>query len=789
MRMNNVGSGNGGGGDSGNTTRREKQSNIHRVVAKKLVDTKNQMNDLRRVPQPLSACGSIALGKSLEGTGAFLHAKLSSLPPSGGWLSAVVNGERNGNTAQKSSSEALSPEVTKILREGLSRAAELADSSGDSVGTSDLSSPSETNALLLSLLVRIVSDHVNESSAEEPGCPGSLGSLLANRKKNAASQPDSKANVNDKSKSGPNVIMEALLKLPPNALAAITPAALGAALGKGDSGDGKRNAKEEKVPNVPISAKEREHKSMDIDNEGNHQVGRGPSSGNQSSAEKSDIKKTTSSPTEKEKKENEDENNKKRTVALDKLFADLLKNNEKSEVTDALKQPILPEYFPDSAFAEHHHSASTDGISDQLADSHKLLLNAFLGDSRAGDLLKSVSSVSGSTLTPTLSTFSNSSKSYDAYFSDTAVEPQHLLSSAIINERIPNVDKLPYGFRIMDYFGQSLDFCFKTGEEMDFIQDHYHRVFNNFGERGRAQVRTEILRKIPGAVAGIRGMTEEANAIRQMTEGEDYLQGKQSSKTSNTPRKLHFGFSAPLTGYVQTAFQDSFYEPVPKSQKFSGRFGKSWAPLRELLDTQFPVTGDWMSGVRGRKQSNTVAGVHSSRYFSGGIGGLSEASMQGMDKVIGNSAIENVGCSDKKSVNSEVLKTGDIVGSLGVGFTHSILPKASILPPPMMQASDNIATDLTFQQVTPQQQNPVQQKPEPISHHLKTLFTKSGRVDPSQFGPVSAFKQLLSVLPAGSKQLVPKELQRLYERGSAVSDFYPTDFALDVDGVKVSQIF
>lgn len=51
-------------------------------------------------------------------------------------------------------------------------------------------------------------------------------------------------------------------------------------------------------------------------------------------------------------------------------------------------------------------------------------------------------------------------------------------------------------------------------------------------------------------------------------------------------------------------------------------------------------------------------------------------------------------------------------------------------------------------------------------------------------GPVNPFTQLMSVLPADSATLVPECLRPLFY-GGPTKHFYPTNFAIDTDGVKV----
>jgi 5'-3' exoribonuclease 1 len=52
--------------------------------------------------------------------------------------------------------------------------------------------------------------------------------------------------------------------------------------------------------------------------------------------------------------------------------------------------------------------------------------------------------------------------------------------------------------------------------------------------------------------------------------------------------------------------------------------------------------------------------------------------------------------------------------------------------------------------------------------------------------PLSVFEQLLSILPANSKNLLPKPLQVLFEPTSPIYDFYPIDFDSDIEGKKES---
>ncbi|CAD7959600.1 unnamed protein product [Amoebophrya sp. A120] len=75
-----------------------------------------------------------------------------------------------------------------------------------------------------------------------------------------------------------------------------------------------------------------------------------------------------------------------------------------------------------------------------------------------------------------------------------------------------------------------------------------------------------------------------------------------------------------------------------------------------------------------------------------------------------------------------------------------------------------------------------------LCEHLYFPETRSAEELAKQ-GPVSPFTQLLSVLPAASKQLVPPGLQYLMCDDKSVSplyEFYPTHFAIDMDGVKVA---
>lgn len=51
--------------------------------------------------------------------------------------------------------------------------------------------------------------------------------------------------------------------------------------------------------------------------------------------------------------------------------------------------------------------------------------------------------------------------------------------------------------------------------------------------------------------------------------------------------------------------------------------------------------------------------------------------------------------------------------------------------------------------------------------------------------PVSAFEQLMSVLPAASSTLVPQRYQKLFHKDSPIQHFYPLTFELDMDDVKV----
>ncbi|KAF9926582.1 5'-3' exoribonuclease 2, partial [Modicella reniformis] len=66
-------------------------------------------------------------------------------------------------------------------------------------------------------------------------------------------------------------------------------------------------------------------------------------------------------------------------------------------------------------------------------------------------------------------------------------------------------------------------------------------------------------------------------------------------------------------------------------------------------------------------------------------------------------------------------------------------------------------------------------------------FVDIGDIDPKfELGqPFQPVEQLMGVLPAGSKQLIPAPFQPLmYEEDSPIIDFYPEDFELDMNGKK-----
>lgn len=51
--------------------------------------------------------------------------------------------------------------------------------------------------------------------------------------------------------------------------------------------------------------------------------------------------------------------------------------------------------------------------------------------------------------------------------------------------------------------------------------------------------------------------------------------------------------------------------------------------------------------------------------------------------------------------------------------------------------------------------------------------------------PFKPFEQLMAVLPAGSKELIPEPFHRLMtDQNSEVIDFYPQDFQIDLNGKK-----
>jgi 5'-3' exoribonuclease 1 len=50
--------------------------------------------------------------------------------------------------------------------------------------------------------------------------------------------------------------------------------------------------------------------------------------------------------------------------------------------------------------------------------------------------------------------------------------------------------------------------------------------------------------------------------------------------------------------------------------------------------------------------------------------------------------------------------------------------------------------------------------------------------------PILPFQQLLCVLPTKSKNLVPEPLDKLFEEDSKLSEFYPTEFKVDLEGKK-----
>lgn len=50
--------------------------------------------------------------------------------------------------------------------------------------------------------------------------------------------------------------------------------------------------------------------------------------------------------------------------------------------------------------------------------------------------------------------------------------------------------------------------------------------------------------------------------------------------------------------------------------------------------------------------------------------------------------------------------------------------------------------------------------------------------------PSKPFEQLLSVFPKQSAHAIPECYRKLYEQGSEILDFYPSEVKLDINGAK-----
>jgi len=61
----------------------------------------------------------------------------------------------------------------------------------------------------------------------------------------------------------------------------------------------------------------------------------------------------------------------------------------------------------------------------------------------------------------------------------------------------------------------------------------------------------------------------------------------------------------------------------------------------------------------------------------------------------------------------------------------------------------------------------------------------NGEMKFEKHSPLSSFEQLLAVMPPGSVNLLPECLRDLVvSESSPISDFYPRDFKIDLDGKK-----